>query len=253
MVPCDAAVWWQPADHDTVSIMSIGPTALRFIHWIALGLAVYAFAAYALVPDVWRIVQRLTSARTPDMVTVTPSGIPGDPLNVGMVGDTSQVLRAMAKAGWDTADAITLKSAVEIGVSVLFDRPYPDAPISTLLFQGRPQNLAFEKPIGSSAAERHHARFWMTGLTVGGRPLWLGTASRDVSVGLNAYTGQFTHHIDADIDAQRDGLVADLSAANQLLATPMTKGIGLTLFGRNGEGDWYYTDGNLHLGVIKSQ
>lgn len=230
---------------------TIRGVVLKSGYWILVGVAAYALIAYALMPDVWRLVQRATSARLPDLVTVTPSDIPGDPINVALVGDTPQVLRAMARAGWDTADSITLQTAVKIGVSVLFDKPYPDAPISPLLYLGRPQDLAFEKPIGDSAAERHHARFWRTGLTVGGRPLWLGTASLDASVGLNAYTGQLTHHIDPDIDSQRDGLLADLAAAGQLVATPITEGIGLTLFGRNGEGDRYHTDGKLRIGVVK--
>jgi hypothetical protein len=230
--------------------MSIRRTVIKTGVWIAMGVLAYALTAYTLMPDVWRTVQRLSSAHPASLVTVTPSGIPGDPLNVGLIGDTSQVLRAMARAGWDTADDITLKTAVRIGISVLFDRPYPDAPISTLLYQGRAQDLAFEMVIGQSAAERHHARFWKTGLTVGGRALWLGTASRDASVGLNEYTGQFTHHIDPGIDAERGKLFSDLAAAGQLLASPSTRGIGMTLVGRNGEGDWYYTDGMMTLGVI---
>ena len=58
------------------------------------------------------------------MVTRTAQGIPGDPLNVGLIGDNSDVLCAMHAAGWYPADRITLNSSIEIIGSVLLDRPY---------------------------------------------------------------------------------------------------------------------------------
>lgn len=85
-----------------------------------------------------------------------------------------QVTRAFAAAGWDPADKITLLSSVEIGLSVVLNRPDLDAAVSALLFEGRNQDLAFEKPMGTSADERHHVRFWMVE-TPGddGVPFWL--------------------------------------------------------------------------------
>ncbi|TGV75425.1 hypothetical protein EN788_69705, partial [Mesorhizobium sp. M2D.F.Ca.ET.145.01.1.1] len=97
-----------------------------------------------------------------EMVTHTPQGIHGDPINVGLVGTKKELVHAFAVAGWDTADAVTLRTAIDIGESVLFSRPYPDAPVSRLLFEGRAQELAFEKPVGDSADRRHHIRFWRT-------------------------------------------------------------------------------------------
>lgn len=83
-----------------------------------------------------------------------------------------------------------------------------------------------------------------------GRPVWLGSASMDRSVGLNDYNGQFTHHIAPDIDAERDKLIADLIAAKMVTTTYEVSGVGPTLDGRNGEGDLYYTDGEIHIAVL---
>src|SRR4030095_16981243 len=139
-------------------------------------------------------------------------GIPGDPINVGLVGSEKELVHAFAVAGWDTADGVTLKTAIEIGESVLFDHPYPDAPVSRLLFEGRAQDLAFEKPVGGSADRRHHVRFWSTDETGDHvRPLWLGSASFDRGVGLSHDTGAITHHIGPDIDAERDLVIHDLT------------------------------------------
>ena len=87
---------------------------------------------------------------------------------------------------------------------VLLHRPYPTAPVSPLFYDGRREDLAFQKPDGTSPARRHHVRFWRV-LDSGeeGPPVWLGAATFDRSVGLSRYTGQVTHHIGADIDAER--------------------------------------------------
>ncbi|TPM27008.1 LssY C-terminal domain-containing protein [Mesorhizobium sp. B2-3-4] len=220
--------------------------------WLATLLAAYLALAYVAAPEFWTFRDRGFRDRRFEMVTHTPQGIPGDPINVGLVGTEKEVVHAFAVAGWDTADAVTLRTAIDIGESVLFSRPYPDAPMSRLLFEGRPQELAFEKPVGDSADRRHHVRFWQTD-AVGddGRPLWLGAASFDRGVGLSHETGAITHHIGPDLDAERDFLIGDLRAADQLISTSDMAGIGATRTGRNGGGDPYFTDGKAIIGVLR--
>ncbi len=185
------------------------------------------------------------------MLTVTADGIPGDPLNVGLVGSQAEAIRALAEAGWYPADAVTLKSSIEIAGSVLFDRPYRDAPVSPLFYEGREQDFAFEKPVGESADRRNHVRFWQT-LEKGeaGRPVFLGSATFDRGAGISHYTGEITHHIAPDIDAERDLLIGDHIAVRMLTEIYHVTGIGPTLRGRNGGGDRYYTDGEITVGVL---
>ena len=182
------------------------------------------------------------------MVTRTAQGIPGDPINVGLVGTKADVLCAMHAAAWYPADPITFRSSVEIVGSVILDRPYRDAPVSPLFYQGRREDLAFEKPDGSSADRRQHVRFWEV-LKRGdeGRPVWLGSATFDRGVGLSRDTGQVTYHIAPDIDAERGRLTDDLKKAKVVEAIYEVSGIGPTLTGRNGEGDRYYTDGEIKI------
>jgi LssY-like putative type I secretion system component LssY len=148
------------------------------------------------------------------MLTRTAQDIPGDPINVGLIGSKREVLCAMQAAGWYPADPVTLRSSIEIAGSALLDRPYPQAPVSPLFYLGRREDLAFEKPVGESADRRHHVRFWEV-LEQGQekRPVWLGDATYDRGVGVSRYTGAVTHHILADIDAERDLLATDLEAA----------------------------------------
>jgi len=221
-------------------------------NWFALACGLYLGLAYFALPTFWTWRDREAVAGH-EMVTRTPQGIAGDPINVGLVGGQRDVIHAFGVADWDTADAVTLKTAVEIGESVLFDRPYPDAPVSALLFEGRPQDLAFEKPLGDSADQRHHVRLWKTGETdADGRPLWLGSASFDRGVGLSHDTGAITHHIAPDIDAERDFMIGDLDKAGMLVSSTEIEGVGATSNGRNGEGDPYFTDGKAIIGVLRS-
>jgi hypothetical protein len=146
---------------------------------------------------------------------------------------------------------VTLRTSVRIARSVLFDRPYEDAPISNLFVFGRRQDLAFEKSVGQNARRRHHVRFWKSvELGRAGVPLWIGAATFDRSVGFSHRTGQITHHIEPDIDAERNGLIDDLRNAGWLALLFQVTGVGATVLGHNGGGDRYYTDGELTVGVV---
>jgi hypothetical protein len=215
---------------------------------LAVILCAYGAIAYVMLPRTWAHFEHQKGLAGFTMVTRTAQGIPGDPLNIGLVGSRDDVLCAMHAAGWYPADPITLRSSLKIVGSVVLDRPYPDAPVSNLFYQGRREDLAFEKPDGRSADRRQHVRLWQV-LKRGqeGRPVWLGAATFDRGVGLSRYTGQVTHHIAPDIDAERDRLTDDLKSAKVVDAIYEVSGIGPTLNGRNGEGDRYYTDGEIEI------
>ncbi len=217
---------------------------------LALGAATliiaHVGAAYLAAPLFWT--WRDSSRPQRPFVTRTSDGIPGDPLNVGLIGERDVLLRAMRAAGWFPADPITLRSSIEIVGSVLLDRPYRDAPVSALYYDGRREDLAFEKPASASADRRHHVRFWRAiARSEDGRPLWLGAATFDRGVGVSRTTGQMTHHIAPDIDAERRTLFDDLAHAGMIVAAARMPGSGATTDGRNGEGDPYRTDGELWL------
>ena len=221
--------------------------------WIVLAgvLIAYLALAYVVLPRLWSHHEHEPGLASLPMVTRTASDIPGDALNVGLVGSSEDVVRAMHAAGWFPADPITLHSSVEIVGSVVLDRPYHDAPVSPLFYQGKKEQFAFEKPDGRSADRRHHVRFWKV-LDKGtdGRPVWLGSITFDRGVGLSHDTGQVTHHISPDIDAERDLLMHDLRDAGMVQNFFQISGTGPTLFGRNGEGDPYYTDGEIDVATL---
>lgn len=209
-------------------------------------LMLYGMLAYFLLPFLWRHYEHQKKLDGLPMVTSTAQGIPADPINIALVGSEKDVLCAMHKAGWYAADPITLKSSLEISGSVIMHEPYPTAPVSPLFYAGKREDLAFEKPVGHSADRRHHIRLWMV-LKSGeeGRPVWLGAATFDSSVGLSHYTGAITHHIAPDIDRERQIVETDLQNAGMVEARYQVTGLGPTLLGHNGGGDRYYTDGEV--------
>jgi hypothetical protein len=80
--------------------------------------------------------------------------------------------------------------------------------------------------------------------------MMLGSATFDRGAGVSHYTGAITHHIAPDIDAERDFLIASLSQAHLVTKIFDVTGVGPTLFGRNGGGDPYYTDGELTVATL---
>src|ERR1700733_13267344 len=98
---------------------------------------------YWLAPFFWRHFEHQRAIADLPMTTVTRLGLPGDALNVGLEGSQEDVVCAMNAAGWSPADPVTFKSSLKIAGSVLLDRPYPQAPVSDLYYQGRPEDLAF--------------------------------------------------------------------------------------------------------------
>jgi hypothetical protein len=228
-----------------------GRRVKRILVTVVAVVAAWFVVAYLVLPGLWSHHEHQPGLAGRPAVTETPQGIPGDPLNVGLVGDKADVILALHRAGWYPADPITLKSSVEIAASVVLDRPYDEAPVSTLLYEGRKQDLAFEKPIGDSADRRNHVRLWLVlEKGVEGRPVWLGSATLDRGVGLSHDTGQITHHIAPDVDDERDRLIRELVAAKIVTRLYQVSGVGPTLNGRNGEGDRYYTDGEIRVAVL---
>jgi hypothetical protein len=217
-------------------------------------LVVYLAAAYVVIPYGWE----WFTARHPSLddvpgITLAADGIPGDPLNVGLVGTETEVKRILLAAAWHPADRLTLRSCLEIADATVLKRSYEDAPVSNLYLFGRKEDLAFEQRVGDNPRKRHHVRFWRTDKTDDGRPVWVGSATYDERVGFSRRTGQITHHIAPDVDAERDHLFQDLQKTGDLSETYVIDGFHKTLEGRNGGGDPWHTDGRLDMGVIRAE
>ncbi|MBZ2198684.1 LssY C-terminal domain-containing protein [Occultella gossypii] len=219
----------------------------------------WLIVTYLLLP---RIHSLLTKVYVPDYFigrSRTREGLLGDPVNVGFRGRQDRIHEAMLRAGWHRADEINLTSSRRMVVSTIMRRSYPDAPVSPLYLFGRRQRFTYQQEVEGNPAKRHHVRFWPCPkgwrLPGGHRANWLAAGTYDTAVGLNLFTLQVTHRIDADIDAERDHIVATLTApeaGNDGLRVKHLKNFSTGYHARNGGGDAIRTDGDLPIVDVRA-
>jgi hypothetical protein len=219
--------------------------------WAGIGffLVFWLVLAYLVLPRLHRI---LTTIYVPEYFfgrTRTSDGLLGDPVNLAFDGTEAALHEAMRAAGWTRADDVTLASSGRIIRSTLTRRSYDEAPVSPLFLFGDQQDFAYQQEVAGNPAKRHHVRFWRTPdgwLLPGGRRVdWLAAGTFDRSVGLSLFTLQVTHKIDADIDVERDHIVATLVDADPSIRVDVLRDFSTGYHSRNGGGDSVRTDGDL--------
>ncbi len=216
--------------------------------WFALLLA-YLLIAYITMPILIRLYNKYKDHRHVPHRTRTGDGLLGDPLNIALVGSKKKIEAAMKSAGWYQADKITITSAIAMMRSVVLKKSYPSAPVSNLYLNGNKPDLVFQQEIGGDPRQRHHVRFWKyTDLdNENGENVWVGAATLDIGVKLSLYTGQFTHRVDADVDAERDYVIKTLADNGHLNQVKDFPSAGYTYESRNGGGDTFFTDGEIKV------
>ena len=227
----------------------------------------YAVAAYVILPYIVRMGLMVIRHQHVPSFTITGDGLPGDPINLALVGTFDELRTAFAKAGWHEADPLTLSSSWGMVKAFVFDTPYPKAPFSTLYLFGRDQDIGFQKAIGNSPRKRHHVRFWAKCLTEAEtvdevfwhgthrpdtceRVLWVGAGTKDTGFSLTRLTFQITHATDADTNAERDFIMAELSRHSAIGVVDMYEA-GEEL--EAGTVNHYVTDGIIAMAPLKAE
>lgn len=215
-------------------------------------IVMYLLVAYVIMPAAWmRYTHRHPTLDDVPGITETADGIPGDPLNVALIGTQAEVETIMAAAKWYAADPLGLRSDLKIAADTVLKRSDDRAPVSNLFLFGRKEDLAFEQPVDNNPRQRHHVRFWRAEKAASdGRPVWVGSAVYDEHVGLSRTTGQITHVTAPDVDAERDYLFACLQNTGDLAEGYFVDDFHKVHSGRNGGGDPWETDGRLEAGII---
>jgi hypothetical protein len=212
-------------------IVFVFEVADRRLPWVlALSLA-YGMGAYVILPRAVRIGLKVLKRKHVPSFIITGDGLPGDPVNLALIGTLHQLRTAFATLGWSEADRLGLTSSWRMIRALIFDSPYPTAPFSTLYLFGRGQDIGFQKAIDNSPRKRNHIRFWALSLalaedTLGTanfwlnteRPaenacvLWVGAGTRDTGISLTRLTFQITHATDSDTNVERDHIIAELTS-----------------------------------------
>jgi hypothetical protein len=137
----------------------------------------------------------------------------GDPLNLILIGELQNLIYAFTSAHWDQAESLGVRSAGRMAKAYIFKKEDRWSPFSTLYFEDRSQDVGFQKA-RQTINERLHLRLWLAPMRYQGKPVWIGTASRDIGVKLTLKTWNLmTHQIDPNVDDSRDYVLADLVEA----------------------------------------
>jgi hypothetical protein len=165
------------------------------------------------------------------------------PISLVFLGSGAELLETFASAGWHAAERITPRSALRAFARGVMSRPYPSAPVFPSFLDRKLHDVAFQTTDpGGSSRRRHHARWWLTDFTCHGRQVWVATASYDAGVGVGRLFPIPVHHIDPDIDAERDYIVRSLIATGSVRVTQTVR-VTEPMAGRNAAGDRFYTGG----------
>lgn len=153
--------------------------------------------------------------------------------------DETALLDVFAKAGWHLADRPSFGTMFRAAFAVWFDTEYDTAPVTPAFWSDRPHDFGFQAETRDKGLrQRHHARFWNTGFrTIDGMLIFVGTASFD-----DGLKWGLTHHIDPNIDAERDFLTAALRSTGWVASEQRIQLVAPVL-GQNLAGDPFFTDG----------
>lgn len=217
---------------------------------------VYLFSAYIGIPSLMRLWRLFITPNHIPMYVTTPDGWASDPINIAItVHSRQQLIKHFQKAGWTTADKPTLRNALREGYAIVFNKPYPTAPMSRLMLFNRQQDIGFQIQDGKSPSPRHrhhvrlwrlevpekenaHHTFWNDLLQLFMRKkseVWVGAATHDISpVAFRIRNLQITHKIDSDTNKERDFLIETLRKNNCIRGdiTEISSGHELTFRGQ---------------------
>jgi len=145
----------------------------------------------------------------------------GDPLNLVVIGDLEI---PFSRAKWDQTERLTPGTAWKT-LKGFFGREYKHAPMSSLYVFGRHQDIGLQKA-RDSIHERNHLRLWLAPFRWKGRPVWVGTITRDIGVYFTTRAWNLmTHAIDPNVDEARDYLTEDLAMARSLAGFGYLEGV----------------------------
>jgi len=179
-------------------------------------------------------------------------GNPGDMVNYALIGTQDQVTKAFTAAGWVQVDKTTQDAVVHGLISTLSHSAYTEMPMSTLYLFGRSQDLSFARadPL-AVAAIRHHLRVWKTTETVGGEEFWVGSATHDNGFEKDQRNGGVTHHIDANVDQERDFLEQSFAGAGVIAGAAYVTPSNPLTTAKTATGGSFQSDGRIVVMDLK--
>lgn len=170
-------------------------------------------------------------------------GRPGDPLDLVFWATRADLQAAFTRAGWLVPDKLTPR----IIWPLIWRRwHYKKLPMFNLYVYGRPEDLAFSMPDPRLIVERrHHVRIWKTGYELDGIPLWVGSATHDMSIEIAIRKLSIFHRINPNVDKERNFIGRDLAKHWHPVQEEYLEAANPVYVAKTATGQTYHTDGRI--------
>ncbi len=180
--------------------------------------------------------------------TSTPiKGRPSDLVNLMFVGSEQRISAAFRSAGWtEPRSRATFRSNMAGVYAFVEGRGIPNAPMSSLLLNDAPADMAWEKGF-NDVSKRHHVRMWKQSATWDGQDVWIGAATRDIDYAYFRPGKWISHKVARNVDRERDKIVQDMAYTSCADAADLWDRPDVPHFVRNATGDAMETDGRLGI------
>jgi hypothetical protein len=192
--------------------------------------------------------QQLVNAQPFQTVAAKPPK-ESDMTNLMFIGSQDELEAAFAAAGWASAAALTRNSSLETFRAVAELRGYKEAPMSTLLLEGRPADFNYQKQ-NNTFAQRHHLRIWRRPAQWQGRDVWVSSSTHDTGIDFSEENHTFIHKVDSNIDDERAKVVSDLIFTGKVISVALVDRPAVPRSSMNATGDKLLTDGGMAVVVF---
>jgi hypothetical protein len=191
-------------------------------------------------------------ARIPRRIT-DPQGLPGDMVNVLMVGTEDELVQVFTAAGWVKVDSGVQNTVVTAIFDSLEKKDYLTMPMSTLYLFKRPQDYGFAhaEPV-RVAMSRNHLRAWKSPYEVDARPLWCIAATHDIGFERDQRNNGVTHKIDPAIDGEREYVNATLTGTGLVVKRDRVTPADALTEAKTATGGSFHSDGRILVLVLKN-
>jgi LssY C-terminus len=187
--------------------------------------------------------------RQPLRVT-TPKAELSDLTNILLAGTEEQIVSVFSGAGWVHAEPLSFRTKTKMFLAMIRRKAYATGPVAPLLLEDRAPDLVFQKQLNTFAM-RHHIRIWRMPETLEGAPVWLATATHDISIRFSPWTRIINHKVESDLDVEREKVVADLQFQGRVSSLSYVARPSAPQSLINATGDRLTTDGQIALMVLR--
>ncbi|MCC6394470.1 MAG: LssY C-terminal domain-containing protein [Bryobacterales bacterium] len=177
---------------------------------------------------------------------------PSDITNLMFLGTREQIEAAFQAAGWTLALNTNRDSGFETFRALVEDRGYKEAPMSSLLLDGRKSDMNWEKQY-DTFARRHHLRIFSRPAGYNGVPVWVASSTHDNGISFSQQDRTFIHRVISRIDDERDKVVSDLTYTGKVQAVYYVDRPAVPKQLSNATGDSLATDGRMAVIAFDNQ